>query len=144
VPPQRATSWPRSAWLQILVIFAATVLAYVPAYQAGFIWDDEDYVTQNPVLRDPGPGRIWFEPTSLPQYYPVVHTLFWLEFRLFGMSAPGYHVVNVLLHAANACLVFWILRRLRIPGGWFAALVFALHPVHVQSVAWITERKNVL
>jgi len=127
------------------LILACCLLAYIPAYAAGFIWDDDDYVFNNPVLRNPdGLRQIWLDPTSLPQYYPMVHSLFWLEFRLWDVNPMGYHVVNVVLHAVNAMLVFRILKNLSVPGASFAALLFAVHPVHVESVAWITERKNVL
>jgi len=137
--------WWQTPWCLAALLVAATVFAYLPAFDAGFIWDDDDYVTQNPLLREAGGlWRIWFSPTELPQYYPVVHTSFWFEFQLWDMAPAGYHVVNVLLHAANACLVWRIVRRLHIPGALLAAFVFALHPVHVESVAWITERKNVL
>ena len=122
-----------------------TFLAYGPALSAGFIWDDDDHVTHNPVLRDAeGLRRLWFDPFSIPQYYPLVHTTFWIEYQIWELDARGYHAVNVLLHALGAFLLMCVLRRLGIPGGPLVAAVFALHPVHVESVAWITERKNVL
>lgn len=128
----------------LLAIVALTLAAYVPAFQAGFIWDDDAYVTQNTLLRSTdGLRRIWFSAES-PQYYPLVFTSFWVEYRLWGLEPAGYHVVNVLLHGLNAAFVGLILRRLRVPGGLWVALLFALHPVHVESVAWVTERKNVL
>lgn len=138
-------SWSTAPWLRALLILGATLLAYRLALDAGFIWDDDDYVSQNPLLRDAtGLLRIWFEPTELPQYYPLVHTTFWLEFRWFGMDPTGYHWTNVLLHAGNAVLLRTAVARAGIPGATLAAVLFALHPVHVESVAWITERKNVL
>ena len=129
----------------IVLIVMMVIVSYLPAVQSGYIWDDDDYVTQNKTLRSTyGLYQIWFDVGSTPQYYPLVHTTFWLEYRLWGLNASGYHVTNILLHAANALLLWLLLCRLSIRGAWLAAAVFALHPVHVESVAWITERKNVL
>jgi Tfp pilus assembly protein PilF len=127
--------------------FAALVLltfiAYLPVLQGGFIWDDEVYVTQNALVRTwEGLGRIWFQPQASLQYYPLTFTTFWLEYRLFGVQPLGYHVVNVLLQGVNAGLLWLVLRRLALPAAWITAAVFALHPVHVESVAWIAELKN--
>jgi tetratricopeptide (TPR) repeat protein len=128
-----------------LALIGLTFLAYLPALSAGFIWDDPDYVTQNATLRSlEGLWRIWFVPRSIPQYYPMVHTTFWVEYQLWQLWSPGYHAVNVALHGVAAVLLFTVLRRLAFPAAWLAAAVFALHPVHVESVAWVTERKNVL
>ncbi|MCC6764615.1 MAG: tetratricopeptide repeat protein [Deltaproteobacteria bacterium] len=122
-----------------------TIVAYGPAFRAGFIWDDDDYVTDNAALDDlTGLVRIWLEPGATPQYYPLTFTTFWIEHRLFGDAPTGYHVTNVALHALNAVLAWRVLAALGLPGAWLAAAVFAVHPVHVESVAWITERKNVL
>jgi tetratricopeptide (TPR) repeat protein len=127
--------------LIVLLVF----LAYLPALRGGFIWDDDAYVTHNPTLHDLGGlQRIWFELGAVPQYYPMVHTTFWLEYHLWGLHPVGYHLINVLLHAAAAIFLWQVLLRLRIRGAWLAAVLFALHPVCVESVAWITERKNVL
>jgi protein O-mannosyl-transferase len=124
---------------------AATVLAYQQAWHAGFIWDDDVYVTANRLLTAPdGLQRIWFSLESPSQYFPLVYTTFRLEHAVWGLNAAGYHWINILLHAANALLLWQLLRALRVPGAWFAASLFALHPVQVESVAWITERKNVL
>ena len=133
------------ATLAVVGIFSMTLAAYVPAMQAGFIWDDDDYVTENEVIQDVGGlKRIWFEPGATTQYYPLVYTTFWIEHQIWGFKAMGYHIVNALLHAAAAVMLWRVLLLLRIPGAWFAAAVFAVHPVCVESVAWITERKNVL
>ena len=130
--------------LLLIAIVALTVASYGPAITAGFIWDDDDYVTENPLLRDAdGLRRIWTT-TETPQYYPLVFTTFWAEYHLWGQSPAGYHLVNILLHALNAFLVGQILWTLGVRGAWWIALLFAVHPVHVESVAWITERKNVL
>jgi tetratricopeptide (TPR) repeat protein len=135
----------RSPWLAGALLLAAVLIAYLPARHAGFIWDDDEYVTQNPLLKAPdGLRRIWFSLDSPSQYFPLTYTTFLVEQRFWGLHPAGYHWVNILLHAANALLVWRLLRRLTVPGAWLAAAIFALHPVQVESVAWITERKNVL
>jgi tetratricopeptide (TPR) repeat protein len=133
-------SWPRAVLVVLL-----TLLVYVPAITGSFVWDDDFYVTDNITLRSAeGLKRIWTEPGAVPQYYPLVHTGFWLEYHLWNLDPYGYHLVNVLLHALGAVLLWLLLRRLAVPGAWFAAMIFALHPINVESAAWITERKNVL
>ncbi|HEV2839709.1 MAG TPA: tetratricopeptide repeat protein [Chthoniobacterales bacterium] len=146
---QRVTGLPRGGewenWLWGLLLVAATILVYQQAWHAGFIWDDDVYVTENKLLTAPdGLKRIWFSFDSPSQYFPLVYTSFRLEHALWGLRPAGYHWVNILLHAANAVLVWRLLLALRVPGAWLAAAIFALHPVHVESVAWVTERKNVL
>ena len=127
------------------LLFCLVFAIYLPSLSSSFIWDDDDYVTENATLRSLGGLRhIWVEPQSTPQYYPIVFTTFWIEHRLWGLNPAGYHLINAALHAANAVGVWLILRRLAIPGAWFAAALFGLHPVHVESVAWVTERKNLL
>jgi pentatricopeptide repeat protein len=131
--------WPGVAL--VLLVF----LVYWPALHCGFIWDDDVYVTQNPLLTAPdGLRRIWFSLDSPSQYFPLTYTTFRLEYPLWGLNPTGYHLDNILLHAANAWLVWQLLRRLSVPGAWLGAALFALHPVQVESVAWVTERKNVL
>ncbi len=135
----------RTTVIPAAVIVVAVVLAYSPALQGDYIWDDPKYVSENPLLRDPGGlSRIWTELGATVQYYPLVFTTFWFEYRLWGLDTFGYHLINVLLHAASAILLWRVLRRLSVPGAWLAAAIFALHPLQVESVAWITERKNVL
>src|SRR5579859_751838 len=131
-------------WLLALAIVAITFMAYQPVWSAGFIgWDDYTYVTEERALRSlDGLKRIWVQPGTTPQYYPLVYTTFWLEYHFWKLQPSGYHLVNILLHALNAVLLWFVLRTLRIPGSWYAAAVFALHPVCVESVAWITELKN--
>ncbi|MBX3027358.1 tetratricopeptide repeat protein [bacterium] len=140
-----ATAARARAALLAAALVAMTVLAYLPALQGGFVWDDDNYVTANPTLLNlDGLRRIWVEPDAVPQYYPLTFTTFWVEYHLWELAPFGYHLVNVLLHALSAVLFWQLLRRLGVPGAWFAGAIFALHPMHVESVAWITERKNVL
>jgi protein O-mannosyl-transferase len=138
----------RSWWKGLLVglvLAAVTILVYRPAWNGGFLWDDDDYITNNELLTAPdGLRRIWFSLDSPSQYFPLVYTTFRIEHALWGLNTTGYHWVNLLLHIANALLVWTVLARLKIPGAWLAGAIFALHPVQVESVAWITERKNVL
>ena len=125
-------------------ILCLTFAAYAPVFHAKFVWDDDSWLTENPAISDPhGLHTIW---TSVPrmQYYPLTFTSFWIEHRLFGFEPLGYHLDNVLLHAGNAMLVGLILSALGVPGAFWVAALFAVHPVHVESVAWVTERKNVL
>ena len=134
-----------TCWLKGVLLVAAVIFAYQPAWHAGFIWDDDAYVTNNPLLTAPdGLSRIWFSLDAPSQYFPLTYTSFLLERPFWGLNPAGYHWVNILLHALNALLVWRLLKRLSLPGAWLGAAIFALHPVQVESVAWITERKNVL
>jgi protein O-mannosyl-transferase len=138
----------RRPWLRYgllgLLLVAAIVLAYQPAWNAGFIWDDDDYVTENPLLPAPdGLQRIWFSQDSPSQYFPLTYTTFRFQYALWGLNPVGYHWFNILLHSLNALLVWRLLSRLHLPAAWLAAGIFALHPVQVESVAWVTELKNV-
>lgn len=126
-------------------VLSLVLLAYIPALRAGTVWDDDRYLTANETLAAPGGlARIWLDPLATPQYYPLVFTSFWLEHRLWGDAPWGYHLVNVLLHLVNTALVWQLCRRLGLPGAILVAGLFALHPLQVESVAWIAERKNVL
>src|SRR5207244_2817948 len=127
-------------WLWAIGLFVATMIAYLPVWHAGFIWDDDKYVTQNALLHSwHGLKQIWFEPGATVQYYPLTFTTFWLEYHLWGLHPLGYHLVNVSLHAVDAILLWMILRQLQVPAAWLAAGIFALNPVAVESIAWITE-----
>src|SRR5438105_11614274 len=141
----RPRQWFASAPVLALILAVLTVVVYRSSWNGGFIWDDDDYVTKNVLLTAPdGLRRIWFSLDSPSQYFPLTYTTFRIERALWDLNPTGYHWVNLLLHVANALLVWWLLTRLKIPGAWLAAGIFALHPVQVESVAWITERKNVL
>src|ERR1035441_627844 len=127
-----------------VLLFLATLLAYAPSLRGGLVWDDVGHVTR-PALQSPhGLWRIWFELGATQQYYPLLHSAFWVEHRLWGDAVLGYHVTNVALHVAAAFLVVAIMRRLALEGAWLAGFLFALHPVCVESVAWIAEQKNTL
>ena len=131
--------------LFVLTLAAATIMAYRPAWNGGFLWDDDAYITNNELLTAPnGLRRIWLSFDSPSQYFPLTYTSFRIERALWGLNPSGYHWTNIFLHVANALLVWRLLARLKLPGAWLAAAIFALHPVQMESVAWITERKNVL
>jgi tetratricopeptide (TPR) repeat protein len=130
--------------LVVPALLLATLAAYLPAWRGGMVWDDESHVTAVGLRSVEGLRRIWLELGVTAQYYPLVHSAFWVQHRLWGDATLGYHLVNVLLHVLSSGLFLLILRRLDVPGAALAALVFALHPVHVESVAWITELKNTL
>jgi len=128
-----------------LLLVVVTFVAYLPALQGGFIWDDDDYVTNNRLLHSlKGLWQIWSVPGATPQYYPLSFTSFWMDYHLWQLAPLGYHLTNVLLQALNAILLWTVLRRLNVPGAWLAAAIFAVHPVNAETVAWVTERKNLL
>src|SRR5580658_6605696 len=138
-------SW-RTRLLGLIVIVLLGVLSYWPALSGQFVWDDNSWTTEIlPILRDfSGLEKIWFQPTALQQYYPLSGTTFWIDYHLWGFHPLPYHVENILLHLTSAILFWQLLRKLQVPGAWLAGAIFAIHPVMVESVAWITERKNVL
>ncbi|HEY1603590.1 MAG TPA: tetratricopeptide repeat protein [Pirellulales bacterium] len=120
-------------------------IVYWPTLANGFIWDDDEHIEHNQTLSSTvGLRDIWFKTGAVPQYYPLTHSIFWIEHRCWGLDPRGYHLVNLLLHAASTVLVWRLLVWLAAPGAWMAAAIFAVHPVCVESVAWVTELKNVL
>lgn len=131
-------------WLFSLALIVATALAYSPAWTGKPIWDDNAHITQPELRSGRGLVEIWTRLGATQQYYPLVHSVFWFEQKLWGDSVIGYHLVNILLHALGAVVLLQILLRLKVPGAWLAAGLFALHPVQVESVAWISELKNTL
>jgi tetratricopeptide (TPR) repeat protein len=143
-PGANEATRPRFGIVPCAALLLATLIAYWPALQGGFLWDDDRHVTAPELQSLHGLWRIWFDLGATQQYYPVLHSTFWLEHQLWGDSVLGYHLVNVLLHAACACLLVAIVRRLSLPGAWLAGFVFALHPVCVEAVAWISEQKSTL
>ena len=126
------------------IIVLAAVLVYLPALRGGFVFDDWILLIQQPLIHaSDGLWRIWFT-TEARECYPITWTICWLQWQQWGDNPFGYHVVNVLLHAANAVLVFRVLKRLEVRGAWLAGLLFAVHPVNVAAVAWISEQKTTL
>jgi tetratricopeptide (TPR) repeat protein len=135
-------SWPLSAIGLALIVIAICVV-YMPAMRGGQLTDDSINITKPELRSLSGLYRIWTEP-GIAQYYPVTHTVFWLEHKLWGDAVLGYHLANLVWHSLAVLLTFAVLRNLKIPGAMLAAAIFALHPVMVESVAWISEQKNLL
>ncbi len=138
---------PTAAQRQVLpaaLMVIVTLLVYIPAIQGGFFWDDHSFLVRSEIIHAPdGLRRFWLT-REAQDYFPLTSTLLWVEWRLWGASAAGYHVVNLLLHATAAVLVWRVLRRLNVPGAWLAGILFAVHPVAAASAAWVTESKNTL
>ena len=134
----------------VAAFFGLTLVCYWPALQGGLIWDDAAHVTRPELRSLTGLGLIWSDVHQTQQYYPILHSAFWLEHRLWGDAPLSYHLLNIILHATCGGLLAHLLRRLWIRSGvpagteWFAGLIFAVHPVCVESVAWISEQKNTL
>jgi tetratricopeptide (TPR) repeat protein len=126
------------------LLFALTLAAYLPALHGDFLWDDDAHITKPELQSLHGLGRIWTDFSATQQYYPILHSAFWIEHRLWGDAVAGYHLVNILLHACTAWLVVLIVRKLELPGAWLAGFLFALHPVCVEAVAWMSEQKSTL
>ena len=135
---------PRPSIAVWLTLVAVTLAAYYPAWFGAPLWDDDAHMTSEGLRSWEGLRLIWVEPRATQQYYPLMHSAFWVMHRLWGDATLGYHLVNITLHATCAWLLLTLLRRLAVPGALFAAFLFALHPVQVESVAWITELKNTL
>jgi len=137
-------SFDKKQWGVAALLVLLTVIVCLPALKGGFVWDDDLLLTENPLVHSAdGLWQMWL-PSAESDYYPITWTTFWLEWRLWGMNAMGYHATNILLHALGALLLWRILERLQVRGAWLAALIFAVHPVNIESVAWISERKNTL
>jgi len=135
------TSWLSRDWLWGLILILTVLLTYSPVWWAGYVWDDDLLITTNPCIVGPlGLKEIWT--TNAADICPLTFTVFWLEHALWGLAPLPYHLVNVLLHGACAVVLWRVLRCLQVPGAWLGAALWALHPVQVESVAWITEMKN--
>ncbi len=126
------------------IIVLAVFFAYLPSINGGFILDDDLLLTNNDLIKaDDGLYRFWFTTEAL-EYYPVTYTLFWFEWRMWGMNPAGYHAINLILHIVESWLIWIILRKLSISGAFLAAVIFIAHPVNVESVAWISQLRNML
>ena len=137
----------RQGVLAALVLGLLVIGSYYPAFLAGFVWDDEAFTEAAAVRELSGLWRIWSSPRAIENeghYWPLIYTTFWLEHKLWGFAPAGYHAVNVALHLANTLLLWRLAGRLAVPGAWLLAAVFAVHPLHVESVAWVIERKDLL
>ncbi len=128
-------------WLLGFCLIGIVLIAYGQTGHAGFIWDDESHLTQNPCIIGPlGLKEIWTSTRAV--YYPLVLTVFWILHKFVGLNPSPYHMLNVFMHAGSAMLLWRVLRQLNVRGAWLGAAFWALHPVMVQSVAWVTELKN--
>jgi tetratricopeptide (TPR) repeat protein len=138
-------SLPRAwTWAGAALIAMSVIILYWPAVQGGFILDDDILLTSNPLVKAPnGLSRIWFSHDPI-DYWPITNSSFWIQWRLFEMNPTGYHVVNLILFIADCLLIWLLLKRLAIPGAFLAALLYAVHPINVESVAWVSQHKNVL
>jgi protein O-mannosyl-transferase len=126
------------------LIAIAVLAAYWPSCAGNFIGDDTYYIVEDALIRSPGGGLTTWVTSEQQDYCPVATTAFWAEWHIFGTWTTGYHLVSLAIHVANCLLIWAILRRLAIPGGWLAAVLFAVHPVNVESVAWIFQQRGSL
>ncbi len=141
--PADVSSPDRTGW-RAAILVALALLAYLPLWHAGFVWDDDTMLTGNRLIgAGDGLRQFWFT-RNAQDYWPVTSTTLWLEWRLWGLNPLGYHLTNLALHLAEVFLLWSVLQRLRIPGAWLAALLFAVHPMNVESVTWIAQRKNLM
>ena len=150
--PHPSDGFSRRDGLALAVLGLLIAACYFPATRHGFVWDDEILTTLDAIRNWSGLWDLWFAPGSAYRqggvgeghYWPLLYTTFWLEHKLWGFAPAGYHLVNLGLHFANTALLWRLLERLGAPGAWFAAALFAVHPVHVESVAWVIARKDLL
>lgn len=146
--PARSTRTPirklwQSGWIFAILLIAILFAIYWPCLRGDWIWDDQSILLDNPVLNSGGLAKVWTPPGYL-NFWPITYTAYWITFQLWGLTPLPFHLVNVALHGAAALLVWRVLRQLEIPGALLAAAVFAVHPVNVESVAWIGQLKGIL
>jgi protein O-mannosyl-transferase len=143
--PPSAPNFPWKKLLRVGLIFAAVAWIYSPVFHGGWLWDDDVLITGNLLVHHPvGLWKIWFDPGRLIDYFPLSVSVEWIEWHLWGDNTLGYHLVSIGLHAVNSLLVWNLLSKLGLRLAWLGGLIFALHPVMVESVAWISEIKNTL
>ena len=154
-PESRANRW-RDFLIRFAVIVLAGLWIYSPTYHGDWLWDDDQLLTQNLTVQhrvSPDPNvppdslrslaKLWFNPDGA-DYFPLSYTALWAQWPFFGLRSTGYHVTTILLHITGALLLWALLAQMRLPGAWVSALLFAVHPVCVESVAWVSETKNTL
>ncbi len=129
------------------LIIACILWIYWPALHGGWLWDDDYLLQKNDLVHEPGGiFDIWFNPTTLIDYFPMTVTVEWLEWQLWGSQTNTlcFHLTNVILHMFSALLVWRLFSKLGIRLAWLGGLLFAVHPLMVESVAWMAEIKNSL
>jgi protein O-mannosyl-transferase len=143
--PTEAGRW-RDFLLHAAIIVLAGLWVYAPAYHGDWLWDDDQLLTANPVVQSgslQGLGKLWFNPDGA-DFFPLSYSALWAQWPFFGPRPTGYHVTTIVLHLIGSLLLWALLDRMRIPGAWLSSLIFAIHPVAVESVAWVSETKNTL
>lgn len=139
--PSDPPGW-ESALVKAAAILLACLWIYSPVYHGEWLWDDDYLLTDNAVVQSPdGLWKIWFKPATA-DYFPLTMSALWLQWKFFGPDSTGYHIVSIVLHALGAGLVWRLLVKIGVPGAWVAGMVFAVHPLAVESVAWVSELKN--
>jgi len=142
-PKSSGVSW--STLIKGYIVFVSLgIISHWPALYGGFIWDDDAHVTRKAIQSLSGLLAIWTKLGSTQQYYPLLHSLFWVQHFIWSDSSFAYHLTNISLHAFACLLLVLVLKKLSIPGAWLAGLVFTLHPIYVESIAWISEEKNTI
>ena len=146
VPPTTEAGRWRDFLLHAAIIVLAGLWIYSPAYHGDWLWDDDQLLTANPVVQSgslQGLGKLWFNPDGA-DFFPLSYTALWAQWPFFKNTPTGYHVTTIVLHVIGSLLLWALLHRMRVPGAWLSGLIFAIHPVAVESVAWVSETKNTL
>jgi len=140
-----AARW-QNLLLQAAIIILAGLWIYSPTYHGEWLWDDDQLVWQNAVVQSTslrGLAKLWFNPDGA-DFFPLSYTALWAQWPFFHDQPTGYHITTIVLHIVASLLLWALLDRMRIPGAWLSGLLFAIHPVAVESVAWVSETKNTL